>query len=196
MLARVAAEIGHLAIRNRGTIGGSIAHADPAAEWPLVAVTLDARLSLRSASGRRSVAAREFFAGPLTTAAKANEILCEVSLPVAPKGSRFGFAELSRRPGDFAVVAVACRVVLDDAGICRSAALGVAGAHDVPLHVAAAVEPLVGGKGDDAAIRAAGDVAALAVSPSGDVHGSADYRRKMVAVLTRRALREAFGAAS
>jgi aerobic carbon-monoxide dehydrogenase medium subunit len=175
LLGRAAREIGHLAIRNRGTIGGSLAHADPAAEWPLVAVALDARLTLRSATGRRVVPAREFFVGPLTTVMAPTEILTEIAFAAAPAGGRFGFAELCRRPGDFAIVAVACRVARDEDGVCRAATLAVGGA-------------LVGSRGEDGALRAAGEAAARAVEPASDVHGSADYRRRMAAVLARRAL--------
>ena len=192
MLGRAAREIGHLAIRTRGTIGGSLTHADPAAEWPLVAVALGATIKLRSATNERVVEARRFFTGPLTTVAAPDEIATEVAFPAAATGG-FGFRELSRRPGDFAVVAVACRVALDGGARCSHAALAVAGAHDVPLHVAAVDRVLAGTSGEEAAIREAADAAAKAVDPSGDVHGSADYRRRMVAVLARRALRDAFG---
>jgi aerobic carbon-monoxide dehydrogenase medium subunit len=195
LLGRAAREIGHLAIRNRGTIGGSLAHADPAAEWPLVAVALDARLTLRSAQRTRSLSARDFFVGPLTTAAEPDEILTEVAFPAAPAGSRFGFCELSRRPGDFAVVAVACRVARDEAGSCRTATLAVGGAHGTPLHVAAIERILTGSRGEEGALREAADAAARAVDPGSDVHGSAAYRRRMVAVLARRALEESFRAA-
>jgi carbon-monoxide dehydrogenase medium subunit len=193
MLADAASRIGHLAIRNRGTIGGSLAHADPAAEWPLVAVALDARVTLRSLRGERRVAARELFLGPLSTAASPDEILTEVSFPAAPTSGGYGFRELARRPGDFAVVAVACRVSFDAGGGCAGAALAVGGAHGVPLYVAEAERVLAGCRGEEAALREAAEVAARAVDPGGDVHGSAAYRRRMVGVLARRALGDAFG---
>ena len=195
LLARVAREIGHLAIRSRGTVGGSLAHADPAAEWPLVAVLLDAPIMLRSTVRSRSVPAREFFVGPLTTAAEPDEILTEIAFPSAPAGSRFGFAEVTRRPGDFAIVAVACRVTIDASHRCRTATLAVAGVHDTPLHVPRVERALVGSSGEDGALREAAAAAAQAVEPASDVHGSAAYRRRMVAVLARRALREAFDSA-
>ncbi len=196
LLARAAAEVGHLAIRNRGTIGGSLVHADPAAEWPLVAVMLDAQLVVRSHENTRTVAAREFFLGPLTTAIEPNEILCEVRFPLAPVGAVWGFQELCRRPGDFAIVAVTCQLSLDHSGTCSAAALAVGGAHATPLHIPDVETVISGSKGEDAVIAAAAEKAAAAVDPSGDVHGSADYRRRMVKVLTARALKEAWAKAA
>jgi aerobic carbon-monoxide dehydrogenase medium subunit len=192
LLARAAREVGHLAIRNRGTIGGSLAHADPAAEWPLVATALDARVVLRSARGSREVSARALFTGPLTTAIGPDEILTEVHVPVAAQPARFGFQELCRRPGDFAIVAVACRISLDERGICRGATLAVGGAHGTPLWISGAERALAGSRGEESAIGAAADVAARAVDPGNDVHASADYRRRMTRVLACRALRDAF----
>src|SRR5215469_11567787 len=119
LIARAAREIGHLAIRSRGTIGGSIAHADPAAEWPLLAVALNAQIELRSSSGPRTVAARDFFVGPFTTSARPDEILTAVIFPAAPAGSGFGFQELCRRPGDFAIVAAACGSMPADVSALR-----------------------------------------------------------------------------
>ena len=192
LMARAASEVGHLAIRNRGTIGGSLVHADPAAEWPLVAVTLDAELLLRSHTDSRTVAARDFFVGPLTTTIEPDELLCEIRLPVAPERTRWGFQELCRRPGDFAIAAVACQLTLDDSRTCRAASLAVAGAHDVPLAVAEVAACLIGSRGEDAALAKAADTAAAAVDPPSDVHGSADFRRRMVRVLSRRALDQAW----
>ncbi len=196
LLVRAAGEIGHLAIRNRGTIGGSVAHADPAAEWPLVAVALDARLVLRSVAGERTIAARDFFVGPLTTALGPTEMLTEVAFPVAPPDSGFGFSELSRRPGDFAIVAVACRVARDGSGVCRASTLAVGGAHGTPIHVAEVEGILRGSRAEADALRSAAEVVTRKVDPGGDVHGSADYRRRMAGVLARRALGEACAVAS
>jgi CO/xanthine dehydrogenase FAD-binding subunit len=194
MLARAAREIGHLAIRNRGTIGGSIAHADPSAEWPLLAVALDAQFELRSAVRTRNIGARDFFAGPFTTCAEADELLAAITFPLAPKGSGFGFQEMCRRTGDFAIVAVACRVRLSE-GKCVSATLAVGGADATPRHIDEVAEVINGSRGEDSVLREAGAVAARTVDPSSDLHGSAEFRRKMVTVLTRRALEEAFAAA-
>lgn len=195
LLTRAAAEVGHLAIRNRGTIGGSLVHADPAAEWPLVAATLDAQLVLRAQAATRTLPAREFFLAPLTTAIEPHEILCEVRFPVAPAGAVWGMQELCRRPGDFAIVAVACQLTLADDGRCAAAALAVGGAHGTPLHIPEVDAILGGSAADEEAIARAAEKVAESVDPSGDVHGSADYRRRMVKVLSARALREAWGKA-
>jgi len=192
LLSRAAAEIGHLAIRNRGTIGGSLVHADPAAEWPLVAVTLDAQLILRSAKNSRTFAARDFFLGPLTTAIGPDEMLCEIRFPMLAGRTLWGFQELCRRPGDFAIAAVACQIALDEDGLCARAALGVGGAHSTPLLISEVDKVLKGSQGEDAAIREAAEQAAAAVDPSSDLHGSAQYRRRLVNVLAARALKQAW----
>jgi aerobic carbon-monoxide dehydrogenase medium subunit len=192
LLPRAAAEVGHLAIRNRGTIGGSLVHADPAAEWPLVAVTLGAQLVLRSQSGERTVAARDFFLAPLTTTIEPHEMLCEVHFPIASGRTVWGFQELCRRPGDFALTAVACQLTLEQNGACTAAALAVGGAHSTPLFIAAVENSLKGSRGEEEALKEAAEVAAAAVEPPSDVHGSAEFRRRMVKVLTVRALREAW----
>src|SRR5262249_32000922 len=191
-LRRAAVEVGHLAIRNRGTIGGSLAHADPAAEWPLVAVTLDAQLVLRAQGKTRTVAARDFFLAPLTTALEPDEMLCEVRFPIASGRAVWGFQELCRRPGDFALAAVACQLTLEQNGVCTSAALAVGGAHSTPLCIAGVEKVVQGSRGEEEAIKEAAEVAAAAVEPPSDVHGSAEFRRRMVKVLTARALREAW----
>jgi len=192
LLSRVAAEVGHLAIRNRGTIGGSLVHADPAAEWPLVAVTLDARFVLRSQSKTRTVAARDFFLAPLTTTIAADEMLCAVHFPVPTGTTIWGFQELCRRPGDFALAAVACQLTLDQNGACATASLAVGGAHSIPLLIAEVEKILKGSQGEDEALKAAAEVAAGLVEPPSDVHGSSEFRRKMVKVLAVRALKEAW----
>jgi len=192
LLSRAAAEIGHLAIRNRGTIGGSLAHADPAAEWPLLSVTLDARLTLRSKSNSRAVAARNFFAGPLTTAIQPDEMLCEVRFPAPAGRTLWGFQEFCRRPGDFAIAAVACQISLDERGLCAAAALGVGGAHSTPLFISDVEKVLRGSRGEDTALKEAAEKAATAIDPSSDLHASADYRRRLVKVLALRALKQAW----
>ncbi|MBM4257641.1 MAG: xanthine dehydrogenase family protein subunit M [Deltaproteobacteria bacterium] len=192
LVARAAGEVGHLAIRNRGTIGGSLVHADPAAEWPLVAVTLNAEFLLRSQSGSRTVKARDFFLAPLTTTIQPNELLGEIRFPVPPGSTAWGFQELCRRPGDFAIAAVACQLTLDASRVCTAAALAVGGAHDTALYIDVE-KTLKGSRGEDHALRQAAEIVAAVVDPPSDVHGSADYRRQMVRVLTVRALKEAWG---
>ena len=195
LLSRAAAEVGHLAIRNRGTIGGSLVHADPAAEWPLVAVALDAQLVLRSQGGTRTIAAREFFLAPLTTAIEPQELLCEVHFPMASSRMVWGFQELCRRPGDFAIAAVACQVTLDQNRACTAVSLAVGGAHSTPLLIAEIEKVVKGNRGEEGAIKEAAEITAEAVEPPADVHGSAEFRRRMVKVLTARALREAWNRA-
>lgn len=192
LLPRAAAEVGHLAIRNRGTIGGSLVHADPAAEWPLVTVALDAQLVLRSQGGSRTVAAREFFLAPLTTAIEPNEMLCEVRFPIPSGRTVWGFQELCRRPGDFALASVACQLTLDQNRACTAAALAVGGAHSTPLLIAEIAKVVKGSRGEEEAIKEAAEVAAAAVEPPSDIHGSAEFRQRMVKVLTARALKEAW----
>ena len=192
LLSRAATEVGHLAIRNRGTIGGSLVHADPAAEWPLVAVVLDAQLVLRSVSGTRVVAARDFFLAPLTTAIEPNELLCEIRFPVVLNSTAWGFQEFCRRPGDFAIAAVACQLTFDGNRACTAASLAVGGAHATPLLIAEVETVLKWSHGEEAALQQAAGVVAAAVEPPSDVHGSSEYRRRLVKVLTARALKEAW----
>jgi CO/xanthine dehydrogenase FAD-binding subunit len=192
LLPQAAAEVGHLAIRNRGTIGGSLVHADPAAEWPLVAVLLNAQLILRSQGSTRAIAARDFFLAPLTTAIEPHELLCEIRFPVASGQTEWGFQELCRRSGDFAIAAVACQLTLDQNGACTDVALAVAGAHSTPLLIAEVGKFLQGNRGEDSAIKEAAEAVATVVDPPSDVHGSSEFRRQIVKVLTTRALKEAW----
>lgn len=193
LLARAAAEVGHLAIRNRGTIGGSLVHADPAAEWPLAAVTLDAQFLVRSQDSSRTIPARDFFLAPLTTAIESNELLCEIHFPVQASPVVWGFQEMCRRRGDFALAAVACQLTLDHNKTCTAVSLAVGGAHSTPLHIVDVEKTLTGSRGEEDALKTAAEIAAKVVEPPSDVHGSAEFRRQMVRVLTVRALKEAWG---
>lgn len=192
LLSRAAAEVGHLAIRNRGTIGGSLVHADPAAEWPLMAVVLDAQLVLRSQNRTRTVLARDFFLAPLTTVIEPTELLCEIRFPVVPPPAGWGFQEFCRRPGDFAIAVVACQLALDGNRTCTAASLAVGGAHSIPLLVTEVEKVLQGTHGEETTLQQAAEIAAAAVDPPSDVHGSSEYRRRLVKVLTVRALKEAW----
>jgi carbon-monoxide dehydrogenase medium subunit len=183
--------VSHPQIRNRGTLGGNLAQADPASEMPAVVLALGGRLKARSAQGERWIAARDFFVGALTTALRADEMLVEIALPALPRHSGTCFLELARRQGDYAMMGVAVVVPLDDAGVCRHAALAYCSAGDRPILADAAAQALVGGTIDDAAIAAAAAAAQRAVAPTGNVHASADYQRHLAGVLTRRALRQA-----
>jgi carbon-monoxide dehydrogenase medium subunit len=192
ILPLAAAEIGHLAIRNRGTIGGSMVHADPAAEWPMIAALLDARLFLYSARGERRVRAREFITGPLSSAIEPDEILTAIRLTRPTERARFGFAELCRRRGDFALVAAACQIDFDARGECVRAAVAVAGANPTPVLVPGMTELIRGASAADEACAQAAEAAASIVDPSSDIHASAEFRRRMVRVMVERALQQCF----
>ena len=184
------AEVAHLAIRNRGTIGGSLAHADPAAELPLLALLLEARIIALSVRGRRALAARDFFAAALTTALEPDELVAEIALPALPATHGWGFAEFARRAGDFALAAVGAIVALED-GRCRMARLALGGVGPTPLRADAAEALLRGASPDAAIIAAAARAAAESAEPAADLHASAEYRRHLVEVLARRALADA-----
>jgi carbon-monoxide dehydrogenase medium subunit len=188
------AAIGHVAhyqIRNRGTVGGSIAHADPAAEMPGIAVACEAEIAVIGAAGARVIRAEDFFIAPLVTALAADEIIAEIRLPAWPARRCWGFQEFSRRRGDFAMAAAAVFYDVDDAGLARNAHIGVIGVGDRPLRLPAA-EAEVNGKAVDAAIsERAGVAASAAVNPPDDIHASGAYRRSLLGTLVERALQDA-----
>ena len=185
---RSARWIGHYPIRARGTLGGSIAHADPAAEWCLLAVLLDANIILAGPGGQRAVAARDFFQGFYTTTAGPDEMITELHFPApAPRAALLEFAQ---RQGDFAVVAAAVAVDLDDGGqACRSVRVVLGGVGPLPVTVDTA--DLAGQPATAATWQAAGRLAAAQIDPPADQHGSAAYRKTLAATLTERALAEA-----
>ncbi len=190
LLAAALPLIGHEAIRSRGTIGGSLAHADPAAELPAVARALDVEFVVRSKSGERVIKAADWFEGYLTTSRRPDELLVEVRFPAARPGTGISFQEVARRHGDFAVVALAASLTLSD-GAISDARLAFAGISDVPVRAAGAEDLLVGERPsgelfDEAARRATEDI-----DPPADLHGSSDYRKKVAAALVRRGLRAA-----
>ncbi len=182
--------IGHAAIRNRGTVGGSIAHADPAAALPAVALALDAQLVAKRKGGERTIDAADFFAGFLTTALEPDELLVEVRLPAMAKGHGVAFHELARRHGDFALVGVAAAVALDGGRIAdaRLAFIGVGGA---PVRAREAEKVLVGAEPGAELFAEAAETAKGELDPAGDSHASAEYRRRVAGVLAQRALAEA-----
>lgn len=185
--------IAHPAIRNRGTIGGSLAHADPAAELPAVMLALNAEFGLRSAKGRRSVSADDFFTGLFSTAVEPGELLTEIAVPKAGRRAGFAFQEISRRHGDFALVGVAASVTLDEAGHCARARIALLSVGDRPMLAGQAAKALAGQTPSPDAIRAAAHEAASGdIDPSSDIHASAQYRRQLASVLTRRVLTTAF----
>jgi carbon-monoxide dehydrogenase medium subunit len=182
--------IGHEAIRSRGTIGGSLAHADPAAELPAVARALDAEFVVRSQAGDRVIPAAEWFEGYLTTARSADEILVEVRFPAAAPRTGTAFQEVARRHGDFAIVGLAASLTVAD-GAISDARLAFAGVSDVPVRASAAEELLVGERPSADLFAEAARCATADLHPPADLHGSADYRKKVAAALVRRGLQAA-----
>jgi len=188
MLPRAAGYIGHYAIRAAGTFGGSIAHADPAAEWCMAALLFDAEIVARGPGGDRVIPAAGFFTGFLETGLRPDEMIVEVRLPAPRPGA--AICEFARRHGDFAIVAVAAAVDVTD-GVCRDARVVLGGVAGTVQRAAAAEAALIGSAVDEAAIAAAAREAAAGVDPPGDIHGSAEYRRHLVGVLSARAIGEA-----
>ena len=182
--------VGHLPIRTRGTIGGSLAHADPAAEYPTVALVLDAELVLQGPSGQRRISAEEFFVSYLTTALAPNEVLTEIRFSPSPLTSGWAFEEFARRHGDFAVVGVA-GVIDTDGEQCRTARLAAAGVGPTPIRLRAAEDILVQEGVTEQSVQRAAAKAAELVEPDSDIHASADFRRHLTQVLTRRAIKRA-----
>jgi aerobic carbon-monoxide dehydrogenase medium subunit len=191
LLVTAVTHVAHYQIRNRGTVGGSLAHADPAAELPCVAVTCDADIAVFGQAGARVIAAAEFFQGPLMTALTPDEIITEIRLPAWPKRRRFGFAEFARRHGDFALAGVALFYDRDDSGRAGNAHVGVIGAADRPLRLADVEDVLNDSMIDDAAIAAAGAAARGVSDPPDDIHASGAYRRALLGTMVERALKAA-----
>jgi carbon-monoxide dehydrogenase medium subunit len=197
LLAETLPYVAHAQIRNRGTIGGTLAHADPAAEIPAVMLALDARFHLRSPAGTRVVAAGDFFTGLFGTALEAEEMLVEVEVPPMAPRTGWAFDEVSRRHGDYALAGLAATVQVDDAGRCTSARIALLSVSDGPVLAAGAAAALVGQAPTEAALRAAAEAAAQRdVDPPGDIHASPEYRRQLVDVLVRRVLPRAFARAA
>jgi carbon-monoxide dehydrogenase medium subunit len=190
LLAAVMRHIAHYPIRTRGTFCGSVAHADPASEWCLVAATLGAEMVARSARGTRVIAAADYFQGIMTTALEPDELLAEVRLPLLPADARFGFYEFNRRAGDFAMGMALVTFRLEN-GVIIDPRVGVGAAESHARRIAEAEALLAGRAPDDAAFRAAGAAAAAAIDPLIDAQTDAVYRRELVAVVTRRALEQA-----
>lgn len=190
LMAEAIRYVAHKPIRNRGTIGGNLAHNDPTSELPAVAVALDAEFVAQSSKGKRSIPAADFFTGYLTTVLAPNELLTEVRVPAWPEGQGWSFMEISPRKGDYALVGVAATLQVQD-GKCQAARLVYTGVGEHAHRISEAEQALVGNEAGEAAFSEAADVARRSVDPSSDVHASAEYRRDLVAVLTRRALAQA-----
>ncbi|MBN9014838.1 MAG: xanthine dehydrogenase family protein subunit M [Rhizobiales bacterium] len=183
--------VAHLAIRNRGTIGGSLSHADPAAELPMMSLLLDARLEVQSNAGRRTIEARDFFLGALTTALEDGDMLVEVRLPKLQEGTGWAFEEVARRSGDFALASVAV-IMSSDGDRVSDLRIGMMGVGETPMRATEAENILTGQRYSEAAVAATVDAIRAAVEPNTDLHASADYRRHLVGILAQQALAKAW----
>ncbi len=191
LLARVTPLIGHFQIRNRGTLGGSIAHADPAAEYPAVAVALDAEIEAASSSGTRTIAAGDFFQGTWTTALEVDEVVTAVRFPVWSGRCGFAVEEFARRHGDFALAGAVCAVELSESAEVRRCAIGLFGLGSTPLRAQEAEATLVGRAPSAGDLVEVARLAADGTDPPADLHASSRYRRRLGAEMVRRALSRA-----
>jgi CO/xanthine dehydrogenase FAD-binding subunit len=191
LLCDALALIAHPQIRNRGTVGGSAAHADPAAELPVAFSALEARFTARSSRGERVLDADEFFVTHLTTALEPDELLVEVEVPPVAEGTGHAFTEYSRRHGDFALGGAAVLYTKNGDGSCTDARIAMLGAADTPLRAREAEAALRGQKLDDDVAAEAAKLAARDIEPTGDIHGSSSYRKRLIEAMVRRALLQA-----
>ena len=180
--------IAHPQIRSRGTLGGSLAHADPAAELPALALALEARFRLRRGAQERWIDARAFYTGLFATALAPDELLVEIVIPALPDGAGCAFEEVARRYGDYALVGVAAVLAIDAAGVCRAARIACINAGPGPLRAAHAEAVLSGQRVDAALVQAAAEAVAHDIDPTSDVHATVAYRRHLARVLTGRVL--------
>ena len=195
VLREAMGRVAHLAIRNRGTIGGSLSHADPAAELPMMSILLDADLELASAQSARTLSAGEFFLGALTTDLADDEMLVSISIPKLSSGSGWAFEKVARRSGDFALACVAITLKRHGDRV-SNARIGMMGVGETPMRAAEAEELLMSAPLDDRHVLAAASSIRAAVEPNTDLHASADYRRHLVGVLAERAIRRAWSRAT
>ena len=191
VLAAAMPSIGHFQIRNRGTVGGSISHADPAAELPAICFALGGELVLSSASNQRVLKAEDFFLAPLTTAIGPEELLTEIRLPARSHEWRWGFQEVCRRQGDFAMVGAVSLLQMDDGGVCRSACITMFGVGGTPLRISRAEEALLGNPISDSALRDVSQIVSEELDPDSDIHASAAYRKEVGGVIARRTVEAA-----
>jgi carbon-monoxide dehydrogenase medium subunit len=191
LLARAIPWIGHAATRARGTVGGSLANADPAAELPLIAVTLDATLSFREGGKTSDIKARDFFVGAMMTALPAGALLTGVRFPVWSGRVGVGFHEVNARRSDFAFVSAAAQVELDAGGACKRIALAVGAVTDFPVRLESAEAQLAGGTLDDAKVLAAVTQALAGIDALADLHASAEYRKRVAIKLAARVVADA-----
>jgi carbon-monoxide dehydrogenase medium subunit/2-furoyl-CoA dehydrogenase FAD binding subunit len=191
ILAEAASRIGFLPIRNKGTIGGSIAHADPSAELCLMMQTLAAQIKVESSEDSRWIDAEDFFLTYLTTALQPNEMITEIKIPIPPAGTVRSFQSFSWRQGDFAIVSVAIMLAMNKDGICEEATIGLGGVNPTPFRATDAEEILKGKRIDEALMDEAAHKASEAADPDYDIHSSAEYKREMARVFTKKGLIEA-----
>ncbi len=196
LLAAAMPFIAHCQIRNRGTIGGSLAHADPAAELPAVMVALEARLVLQSTRGERVVPAAEFFTGLFATALTEGELITAIEIPAPPPRTGTAFLELARRHGDYALVGVTAVVTLDLASRVAGARIVLFSVGEGPVRATHVEQALAGTAGDAGTVQAAAEAVQRDIDPPSDIHASSAYRRQLASVLTRRALAAAIGRAA
>jgi CO/xanthine dehydrogenase FAD-binding subunit len=195
LLAAVMPYLGHVQIRNRGTIGGSVVHADPAAELPALCLALEAEFVLRSAARRRTVKAADFFLTYLTTAIEPDEMLVDIRLPAWNSQWRWGFQEVCRRQGDFALVGAVALLQIDENAICQAAHLAMFGVGGAPVRAQRAEELLSGQRLDGRVLDQVAYAVAAELEPDADIHASAEYRQEVGGVVARRALEAALGQA-
>lgn len=188
LLVEAVRHVGHFQIRNRGTIGGSIAHADPAAELPAALAALDASFLLRSRTAERRVSWGDFFAGSLSTVLAGDELLVEIEVPLIEQPAGYAFNEFARRQGDFALGGAAVRLVLDQDGTCSSAAVGLLSAGPTPMRASSAEQMVIGRRLDEETISDAAGEAVRDLSPPADIHGSVEFRCRVIRELVRRSL--------
>ncbi len=191
LLVQAVAWVGHDQIRNRGTVGGSAAHADPAAELSAAFAALDARFHVRSRRGERVLACREFFVSEFTTALAPDELLVSIDAPALKPGTGAAFVEFARRHGDFALGGAAVTLAVDQAGRCSDVAIVLLAAGPAPVRSEAAEKALLGASPDESAIQAAAQIAVRGLHPTSDIHGSSEYRVGLLQVMAERALTQA-----
>ena len=191
LLVEAAVEVADVQVRNRGTIGGSLAHADPAADYPAAVLALGASIVANGPSGARTIAVKDFFTAVLTSALSPDEVLTEVRIPVPGAKSGGAYQKVPNMASHYAIVGIAAQVTLGADGRVAAAGIGVTGAAGVPSRASAAEAALVGSSGDDAAIAGAAAAASDGISALSDIHASAEYRLHLVRVHTKRALKRA-----
>jgi carbon-monoxide dehydrogenase medium subunit len=191
LLPQTARTIGDVQVRNRGTIGGSVVHADPAADWPAAMLALGGRLKLRGRTGERMIDAEKFFLGPMTTAIEASEILTEIHLPMAPRRSGYSYGKMAQQASGFAIVGVAISLCLDAKGRCEDVGIGITGLSDTPFRARKAEARLRGNKITTKLADACAAEVAAGIDPLDDLHAAADYRAHLARVYTARAIQEA-----